>query len=122
MKPVNQIPMAELKDGWLYRIYARNAIVGIWDQVKDGWLYRIYARNAIVGIWDQVKQKFTISRYKFGDNYLFEEQHYDSPPGNTGTAWARREIEHVPEDIIKDPALKLDYLNLKAKLEYEGEI
>jgi len=47
-------------------------------ELKDGYLYRIVARRAKVGIWISERTSFVISRVKFGHNYLFEELHWDS--------------------------------------------
>lgn len=47
------------------------------DQLKAGYLYKIIARNANYGIWVPQNESFIISRIKFGNNYLFEEHHWD---------------------------------------------
>jgi hypothetical protein len=44
---------------------------------KDGFLYRIDARNARVGIYDKEQLGFIISRHKFKDNFLYVEYHWD---------------------------------------------
>lgn len=41
--------------------------------------YRVFARNAEVGIWDEHYQGFLIARFKVGPKpYLFYERHWDS--------------------------------------------
>ena len=42
-----------------------------------GNLYRIHARNASYGVFDEEIQAFTIARNKFGSDFLFEEYHCD---------------------------------------------
>jgi len=64
------------------------------DQLKSGYLYEIEARTAGHGIWIPQKESFIISRIKFGDNFLFEENHFDSE--NNGTAKPIKEIEKSP--------------------------
>ncbi len=47
--------------------------------LKDGYSYKIDARNAYVGVWVETKSAFAISRYKSGPNpYLFHEFHWDT--------------------------------------------
>lgn len=46
--------------------------------LKDQYSYKIFARNAYVGVWLKSKNAFLISRYKVGPNpYLFFEYHWD---------------------------------------------
>jgi hypothetical protein len=83
------------------------------EELKDGYLYHILARNADYGIWQKDKGTFLISRFKFGDNYLFEEAHYDLSD-DFGTVRPLMEIEKIPfyEEMFKikdDKVLK--YLN-----------
>jgi hypothetical protein len=47
------------------------------EDCKDGFLYRIDARNARVGIYDKEQLGFIISRHKFKDNFLYIEYHWD---------------------------------------------
>ena len=64
-------------------------------KLKDGYIYRINARNASFGIWYQKHKSFIISRWKFGDNYTFEEYHHDTgAPFGTVRPW--KEIEKSP--------------------------
>jgi len=64
------------------------------EDLKEGYLYRIIARNARYGIWKADEQSFIISRIKFGDNFLFPEYHYDCPA--FATAQPLKEIEQSP--------------------------
>ena len=83
------------------------------EELKDGYLYRILARNAMYGIWLEDKGAFLISRFKFGDNYLFEEVHYDLSE-HFGTARPLMEIEKIPftKEMIKTIKYEvLEYLN-----------
>jgi len=80
------------------------------DELKNGYLYKIIARNASFGIWKEDIKGFIISRVKFGSNYLFEEHHYDHD--KWPTAQPVEEIEKSPfdtSDINEKEAL--DYLN-----------
>ena len=48
------------------------------DLLKDGYSYKIWARNAYVGIWIKEENCFLISRYKVGKNpSLDREYHWD---------------------------------------------
>lgn len=69
------------------------------DQLKAGYLYRIRARNASYGIWLPQRQGFVISRIKFGNNYLFEEYHWDCEAFATVKPF--EEIERSPFDAEK---------------------
>lgn len=47
--------------------------------LKNSHSYKIWARNAYVGIWVKSEKGFMISRYKVGKNpYLFVEYHWDT--------------------------------------------
>ena len=47
------------------------------NELKDGYVYKIQARNASYGVWIESKKGFVISRWKFTRNYLFVEYHWD---------------------------------------------
>jgi len=69
------------------------------EDLKDKYCYKIYARNAYVGIWVERKKSFMISRYKVGPNsYLFEEYHWDTGPP-LGTVKPLMLIEKCPFQI-----------------------
>jgi hypothetical protein len=88
------------------------------DKCKDGWLYQIDARNSSLGICKDNGKSFTISRTKFKDNYLFDEDHWD-----TGEPWGTvsplRIIERAP--AFKDDTEKLAYLNKKLEEIFEKD-
>lgn len=67
------------------------------DELKDGYLYKLDARNASVGVWLAERGEFLISRYKCGENYLFEEVHWDLSE-DFGTAKPLYELEKAPFD------------------------
>ena len=70
-------------------------------ELKDGYTYRVSARNASFGIWRKSKNSFIISRWKFGANYIFEEYHYDTG-APFGTVNPLEEIEKSPFVPEKD--------------------
>lgn len=81
------------------------------EDLKDGFLYKIRARNADYGIWKSETQTFVISRIKWNDNYLFEEVHYNADKWH-GTATPLEEIEKATVDIHTDSErVILEYLN-----------
>ncbi|TET59661.1 MAG: hypothetical protein E3J47_08235 [Candidatus Stahlbacteria bacterium] len=85
--------------------------------LKDCYLYKIDARNSNYGIWIEKRVSFIISRTKFSDNFLFEEEYADG--SDFGTALPLEEIEKSPftnEDMYGFMRYKkeqeiLDYLN-----------
>jgi len=83
------------------------------DELKNGYLYKIIARNAAYGIWKADTRGFIISRIKFGSNYIFEEYHYDCEA--FATAQPLEEIEKSPFDtenfVYDNEKAVLDYLN-----------
>ncbi len=88
------------------------------EDLKDGWLYEIDGRLASLGIWSSLKRTFLVSRWKYGDNFLFGEDHFDAftmgKDTPNGTVLPLREIEKVPVDIdYTDEAEALPYLNAK---------
>ena len=93
------------------------------DELKEGYLYRIRARNAGYGIWTPECGGFHISREKFGRNYLFVEIHYDLSD-SFGTVLPFEEIEIAPFKTkwLRDWHTKrsierhvLEYLNRRTK-------
>lgn len=86
------------------------------NELKDGYLYKIIARNALYGIWIAEEEAFLISRIKFGDNFLFKEYHYDCPA--FATAQPVGEVEKSPFDPknLGEEKDVLEYLN-----KFEGE-
>jgi len=84
-------------------------------ELKHGYLYKIHARNASIGIWNENTKDFTISRWKFSMNYLFEEIHWDMSK-DFGTVKAIEEIEKTPFTTLKEDGI-LEYLNEKGRCE-----
>ncbi len=79
--------------------------------LKDGFTYRINARNASWGVWREKNNDFVISRFKFRDNYTFEEIHFDASD-DFGTVKPLERIEKCQYNIYdyKEKEM-LDYLN-----------
>lgn len=95
----------------------------------EGWLYQIDARNSSLGIFNEKKKSFTISRFKFQDNFLDEEYHWDSGCCSYfgekiishATAKPTQAIMKAPE--FKDNSEKLAWLNARlAELCTNGKI
>ena len=68
------------------------------NELKDGYIYKIIARNAKYGAWIKDKNAFMISRWKFNRNYLFLEYHWDYDD-LVGTVKPTKEIEKFPFEI-----------------------
>lgn len=96
------------------------------EQCKDGWLYRIAARNATLGIYRADKQYFEIRRQKGNEIYRFSgEYHWDWQGGEMwfgnkmlGTAKPIVEIEETPtfgseKEFIEYMEKKFDILQNK---------
>ena len=66
--------------------------------LKEGWLYKIRARNFRLGIWFKDKEGFLGRREKFTNVYTFTEIHYDLSDF-FGTAFPIEEIERSPFTI-----------------------
>ena len=82
------------------------------EDCKEGYLYFIIARHANVGIYDKERQTFITNRKKFEENFLWDEDHYDTGEPH-GTAIPLEEIEKVPE--FETDEEKLEYLAKKAQ-------
>jgi len=84
------------------------------DEMKPLHLYRIHARNARFGVWHPKRKVFVISRFKFSDNFLCQELHWDTKDPWGGTAKPLKELEKTPftlEDLDKRKKDVKDYLN-----------
>lgn len=71
-------------------------------ELKDGYGYKIWARNAFVGVWIESRKGFLISRYKVGPTpRLFVENHWDAwtPDDPTGTVKPLEIIERFPFEL-----------------------
>ena len=67
------------------------------QDLKEGYLYKILARKASYGIWIPKNESFAISRIKFGENFVFEEYHWDYSQGPAhATAKPISEVEKSP--------------------------
>ena len=83
------------------------------EDLKPLYLYRLHARNASWGVWNPERKVFVISRFKFKDNFLCSEVHWDLDK-HFGTAKPLEELEKTPFTLqdLKDRSEKvLDYLN-----------
>ena len=77
--------------------------------LKDGYSYKIYARNAYVGVWKEADKGFIISRYKTTlEPSIFIEYHWDIDEFY-GTVKPIELIEKCPFDF-NDKEI-LDYLD-----------
>ncbi len=92
--------------------------------LKDNHSYKIYARNAYVGVWNKNNKGFLISRYKAGSNpYLFYESHWDiGEPGGTVKPLAL--IEKCPFTIQENHIDRnnIEFLNYLNRLEEDNPI
>lgn len=66
------------------------------SKCRDGYLYRIKARNAGVGIYEESTGSFIIRRRKFGTVFIAREIHWDVDE-NFGTVKPLEELEHAPK-------------------------
>lgn len=72
------------------------------EDLKEGYLYRIMARNADYGIWFPSEQGFVIRRLKFDNVFTFTELHWDLSD-HFGTAKPLLELEKSPftdDDLV----------------------
>lgn len=65
------------------------------EDLKEGYLYRIEARNGSYGIWRPKKGDFLLYRVKFSNHYTFGEIHWDLSE-DFGTAKPLQELEPCP--------------------------
>lgn len=90
--------------------------------LKKGCLYIIFANNAHLGLWIPESRGFIISRYKFDDNYLFMEYHWDVGRENFGTVKPFKEIEKSPfieselKQLHRDVLYEIDNREVKDKV------
>ena len=68
------------------------------DDCKDGGLYRIYARNFSLGVYNKQKQGFIGIRRKFTMIFLDMEFHWDTGVPY-GTVKPYKFIGYCPEDV-----------------------
>lgn len=82
------------------------------DECEDSYLYLIVARNSYLGIYNEKDKSFTISRFKFKSNFLFDEDHWDTGEPY-GTVKPLEKICEVKQ--FENDEEKLKYLNDKLK-------
>jgi hypothetical protein len=87
------------------------AYIGINDCI-NGNLYRIIARNARFGIFVKDEKCFIVSRFKFGNNYLDAESHWDTG-APYGTVQPLEDLGPVSGPLDYDETLV--FLNTKGK-------
>ncbi len=88
------------------------------ESLMHGYSYKIYARNAYVGVWHKGEKSFLISRYSIGNMpHLFNEYHWDQNE-NLGTVKPLELIEKSPLKIksawkynLEETRGILDYLD-----------
>jgi len=81
------------------------------NNLKNGYTYKIKARNSDYGVWNERKGEFVISRFKFYDNYTFGEIHWDLSD-HFGTVKPLEELEKCPYDVENyEEKSMLTYLN-----------
>jgi hypothetical protein len=78
------------------------------ENCKDGYLYVIFARHALLGLYVAKRRGFLISRFKVGHNYEFVEYHWDIGEPH-GTAKAYREL--FKPDPMEDEEAFLVFMN-----------
>jgi hypothetical protein len=78
------------------------------ENCKDGYLYVIYARNALLGLYVAKRRGFRISRVKFGNNYEFVEYHWNLGEPH-GTAKPYREL--FKPEAMEDEQVFLGFMN-----------
>jgi len=78
----------------------------------DSMLYIINARNSNLGIFNKKDSSFTISRFKFSLNYLYEEDHWDTGEPN-GTVKPLKALDLINFLEMNDEE-KLKFLNKRA--------
>ena len=83
------------------------------EKLKPLHLYKLHARNASWGIWHPERKVFVISRFKFKDNFLCSEVHWDLS-SHFGTAKPLEDLGKTPvtlEDLDNRESEVLEYLN-----------
>ncbi len=68
------------------------------NELENGYIYKIEARNASIGVWLELKKAFIISRWKFKSNYLTHEYHWDIDD-TLGTAKPMEILEKFPFEL-----------------------
>ena len=74
---------------------------------KDGFVYRLDARNIRYGVWEEERGVFRGIREKFGVKFLDSEDHWDEGPPH-GTAKPIEEIEEFTRGNLFDFLTELE--------------
>ncbi|MEB8433248.1 hypothetical protein OO007_13500 [Cocleimonas sp. KMM 6892] len=69
------------------------------DSLKNLYSYKIWARNAYVGVWIEDENAFLICRYKIGDYPLLRKEYHWDIGEPLGTAKPIEIIEKCPFDL-----------------------
>lgn len=78
--------------------------IPIADTVADG-LYLVHARNFSLGIYQAAKKEFAGIRYKFGDRFIDNEDHWDTgEPHGTAKPYRLLEAYVCPAGLNADQA------------------
>ena len=83
------------------------------EELKPLHLYRLHARNASWGVWHPERKVFVISRFKFKDNFLCSEVHWDLS-SHFGTAKPLEDLgetSFTTQDLDDRSRRVLDFLN-----------
>lgn len=91
------------------------------EELKPLYLYKLHARNASYGVWNPERKVFVISRFKFTDNFLCSEVHWDLDKHH-GTAKPLEELEKTPftlQDLNDRIREVKEYLNNYDKVRCE---
>jgi hypothetical protein len=89
-------------------------------ECKNGGLYRIYSRNLSLGVYREEAQGFVGIREKFGNEYLFTEYHWDiSEP--YGTVQPKEFLEMCPIKDLRETIGSIDSLT-KRRVKFDKPI
>jgi hypothetical protein len=80
------------------------------DQLKDGYVYKLVARNASAGVFKEKghgdQPSFEVARTKWGNTFIDEEIHYDADDRH-GTALPYEEIGPLPSQFTRGDRAEL---------------
>lgn len=71
------------------------------SKCKHGWLYKIKSRNLTLGIYREDRRGFVGIREKFGREYLFVEDHWDTG-APFGTVKPQKRLEKCPVENLNE--------------------
>ena len=84
------------------------------EKCKDNFIYIIIARNSHLGIYNEKEKSFFISRFKFSENFIFEEYHWDTGEPY-GTVRPLLELYEAPKFENESMLKFLNELNTKMR-------